>query len=76
MVGGRHTVLGRTPAYHDLSHVPRLRSHGGETEAWVPLLLNRPLRADGEGAGWAQRLAAGELRNYDLFDLLLNGCEH
>eukprot|EP01047_Picozoa_sp_COSAG01_P097853 COSAG01_NODE_28118_length_668_cov_3.562390_2_plen_22_part_01 len=22
MVGGRHTVLGRTPAYHDLSHVP------------------------------------------------------
>ena len=25
---------------------------------------------------WAQRLADGELRKFDLFDILLNGCEH
>lgn len=70
VVGGRHTVLGRTAAYHDLEQVPRLRSHGGETEQWVPLLVNRPLQQS-----WAERLEQGSVRNFDLFDILLNGVE-
>ena len=72
VVSERHTVLGRTPEHHDLSQVPRLRSHGGETETLVPMLVNRPLRPE-----FAQRLAqAGELRNFDIFDVLLNGVQH
>ena len=38
--------------------VPRLRSHGGESEQWVPMLVNRPLNE-----AWAAKLAAGKARN-------------
>ena len=63
------TVLGRTPDWHDLSHVREgLRSHGGLHEATVPFVVNRPLRAE-----TAEALERGELRNYDLFDVLCNG---
>ena len=63
------TVLGRTPDWHDLSHVSEgLRSHGGLHEATVPFVVNRPLR--GETAAALER---GELRNYDLFHVLCNG---
>ena len=63
------TVLGRTPDWHDLSHVSEgLRSHGGLHEATVPFVVNRPLRAE-----TAEALERGELRNYDLFDVLCNG---
>ena len=69
VLADRDTVLGRTPDWHDLSDVSDgLRSHGGLHEATVPFLVNRPLRADVSDA-----LAAGELRNYDLFDVLCNG---
>ena len=70
VVASEHAVLGRTPEYHDLDVVPRLRSHGGESEQVVPMLVNRPLREP-----WGARLAAGELRNFDLYDLLLNGVD-
>ena len=63
------TVLGRTPDWHDLSHVREgLRSHGGLHEATVPFVVNRPLRGE-----TAEALERGELRNYDLFDVLCNG---
>ena len=63
------TVLGRTPDWHDLSHVREgLRSHGGLHEATVPFVVNRPLRAE-----TTEALERGELRNYDLFDVLCNG---
>ena len=45
-----------------------LRSHGGAHEATVPMLFNRPLKPD-----YAQRLASGQARNFDLFDFLCNG---
>eukprot|EP01050_Picozoa_sp_SAG11_P050992 SAG11_NODE_28734_length_318_cov_1.173516_1_plen_55_part_00 len=35
---------------------------------WVPLLVNRPL-----DERWTQRLKEGKVRNFDLFDMLLNG---
>ena len=63
------TVLGRTPDWHDLSHVSEgLRSHGGLHEATVPFVVNRPLREETAAA-----LERGELRNYDLFQVLCNG---
>ena len=69
VLADRGTVLGRTPDWHDLSHVSEgLRSHGGLHEATVPLVVNRPLRAE-----TAEALERGELRNYDLFHVLCNG---
>jgi phosphonoacetate hydrolase len=71
VLADRGTVLGRTPEWHDLSVVAQgLRSHGGRHEAEVPLIVNRPLKEE-----YRQRLEAGEVRNFDLFDLLCNGAE-
>jgi phosphonoacetate hydrolase len=70
VISDRHTVLGKTPAEHDLSLlVGGLRSHGGITEQDVPLIVNRPLRAS-----YLERLGA-TLRNFDVFDLVLNGVD-
>ncbi len=69
MLADRHTVLGRTPEWHDLKDVTSgLRSHGGVHESTVPFIVNRPLTADS-----AARLAAGHMRNFDLFHVLCNG---
>jgi len=69
VLGDQHTVLGRTPAYHDLAAVASgLRSHGGLHEATVPMILNRPL-----AAAYDDRLRGGEMLNIDLFDALCNG---
>ena len=59
------TVLGKSEAEHDLAAIgTTLRSHGGLQERRVPLVISHPLRD--RVAGW------GDLRNSDLFDLLLN----
>ena len=71
VVASTHAVLGRTPDYHDLEQVPRLRSHGGESEQWVPMLVNRPVTDE-----WKAKLSNGEVRNFDLYDILLNGVIH
>ncbi|MDA7417699.1 phosphonoacetate hydrolase [Xenophilus arseniciresistens] len=68
VLGDHLTVLGTRASDHDLSalDVP-LRSHGGISEQKVPLLFNRPL----------QGLARGRrLRNFDVFDLVLNHARH
>ena len=68
-VGDRHTVLGKSPEAHDLSLLTEpLRSHGGPTEETVPFIVNRPMSA-------AYARAHGELRNFDMFDCVLNGVE-
>ena len=59
-------VLGKSAAAHDLSQVAFLRSHGGESELAVPLLLSR-LPADAEAV---RRLEAGEARSFELLPLL------
>jgi phosphonoacetate hydrolase len=65
VLGARDAVLGKSEGAHDLSHVRLgLRSHGGLHEQRVPLLLNRHVA---EGA-----LSPETLRNFDLFDLMLN----
>ena len=69
VVGDRGTVLGKSPDEHDLSRLTEpLRSHGGITEETVPFIINRPL-----SPAYAAR--NGDLRNFDMFDHLLNGVE-
>lgn len=68
VIAAKSVVLGRTPAEHDLSVLEGgLRSHGGRSEETVPLILSSPLR---EGYG---RRGRGDVRNFDVFDLLING---
>lgn len=68
VIAGRNTVIGRTPAHHDLTVLHGgLRSHGGRYEEMVPLILSHPLKAE-----HAAR-ASGDVRNFDVFDLTLNG---
>ncbi|MDI3421184.1 phosphonoacetate hydrolase [Streptomyces luteolus] len=59
VIAERNTVLGTTPARHDISGFTEpLRSHGGLTEQRVPFLVNAPV----EG------LPAGHrLRNFDAY---------
>ena len=69
VVADRETVLGKSPGEHDLSLLTEpLRSHGGITEETVPFIINRPLSP-------AYAVRNGELRNFDMFDYLLNGVE-
>jgi phosphonoacetate hydrolase len=69
VVGDRHTVLGKSPDAHDLSLLTEpLRSHGGPTEETVPFIINRPPSA-------AYAAHDGELRNFDMFDHVLNGVD-
>lgn len=68
IASGRDVTLGRTPAHHDLSalHGP-LRSHGGRYEEMVPFIFSSPLNDA------YRRKLAGDPRNFDVFDYLLNG---
>lgn len=68
VLSGRDVALGRSPAYHDLSALAgRLRSHGGRYEEMVPLLVSEPL-----SPLYAAK-AAGDPRNFDIFDFTVNG---
>jgi phosphonoacetate hydrolase len=70
VIGDVHTVLGKSPEEHDLSLLEEpLRSHGGVSEQTVPFVINRPL----DDAHARRLAAAGDLRNFDLFDYVLNG---
>lgn len=69
LLSGKGTVLGKTPAWHNLAAVGcGLRSHGGLHEQAVPLLVNRPLTDE-----YTERLASGITNNFDLFDFAFNG---
>ncbi|RZI61333.1 MAG: phosphonoacetate hydrolase, partial [Zymomonas sp.] len=70
VVAQRHVVIGSSAALHDLTALKggRLRSHGGLSEQQVPLLLSAPLTP-----AYALRARHGDVRNFDLYDYLLNG---
>ena len=70
VMSARDVVLGRTPEHHDLSALKApLRSHGGRYEELVPMILSAPLKP-------AYRAkAAGDPRNFDIFDFTCNGTE-
>jgi phosphonoacetate hydrolase len=64
VLADRFTVLGTSPAAHDLSGLDApLRSHGGRGEQSVPLIVNRPAPLLDRKRHW---------RNFDVFDLALN----
>ena len=68
VLSGRDVVVGRRPKYHDLSALDgTLRSHGGRYEEMVPMVLSHPLNE-------AYKMkAAGDPRNFDIFDFTING---
>ena len=63
----KNTVIGTSADRHDLSglEVP-LRSHGGISEQTVPLIFNRKLAQPLDASRYPQ------LRNFDVFDIVLN----
>ncbi|KIZ41445.1 MULTISPECIES: phosphonoacetate hydrolase [Rhodopseudomonas] len=66
----RDTAVGARREDHDLSALGNhpLRSHGGLGEQRVPFVVSRPLKRD-----YRERAETGVLRNYDIFDFVLNG---
>jgi phosphonoacetate hydrolase len=72
VLGDEHTAIGASRAEHDLSGLAghRLRSHGGLGEQLVPFILSRPLSAE-----YRRIAATRRLRNFDIFDFVLNGVE-
>jgi phosphonoacetate hydrolase len=70
VLGDPATAIGAARAEHDLSGLAghRLRSHGGLGEQRVPFILSWPLSPD-----YRRRAEAGGLRNFDIFDFVLNG---
>lgn len=67
----RGTVFGRTEEWHDLSHVPNLRSHGSTAETSVPFVVNRPLGSLAKNRV-LEKDPALQYGNADLFHILLN----
>ncbi len=72
VLGDANTAIGASREEHDLSGLAghRLRSHGGLGEQIVPFILSRPLNPE-----YRKIAAARRLRNYDIFDFVLNGVE-
>jgi phosphonoacetate hydrolase len=70
VVSDRGTVLGKSSATLDLSELGgmRLRSHGGLAERNVYLIFSRPLSDK-----YARIALSRQLRNFDVFDFVLNG---
>jgi phosphonoacetate hydrolase len=73
VLGNSNTVLGATRAEHDLAGLAgrRLRSHGGLGERKVPFLVSHKLHPD----YLSKATARGGLRNFDIFDAVLNGID-
>jgi len=64
------TCIGGAEAEHDLSGLEghRLRTHGGVSEAKVPLILSAPLND-----AYRAKAGAGAPKSYQIFDFALNG---
>ncbi|MGW3952092.1 alkaline phosphatase family protein [Streptomyces sp. NPDC004752] len=67
----RHTVLGRSSAFHGQAEPPRhLRSHGGRYEQLIPLIVSeKPSDA------YLHSRRGRPHRNRYIHDVLLNGCQ-
>jgi phosphonoacetate hydrolase len=68
VISDAHVVLGKSPGAHDLSLLKEpLRSHGGLAEQRVPFEVSVPV-----SAAYREKAARG-LRNFDVYDYVLNG---
>jgi phosphonoacetate hydrolase len=72
VLANRNTVIGSAAALHDLSGLKgrRLRSHGGLWEQHMPFLISSPLNA-----AYQAKARRGNIRNFDMFDYVLNGVD-
>src|SRR5262245_4922558 len=70
VIGDRNTTLGKSQASLDLSELGgmRLRSHVGLSDRNVYLMFSRPLSDE-----YASIALSRQLRNFDVFDFVLNG---
>lgn len=70
VVSRKDVCIGSSSSLHDLTGLQghRLRTHGGLTEARVPMILNRPLNA-----AYKARVAGEDLKSYQVFDFAING---
>jgi phosphonoacetate hydrolase len=72
VISNAGTCIGARAADHDLSGLAghRLRTHGGVSEAKVPIIISAPLND-------AYKLKAGlsTLKSYQVFDFALNGIQ-
>ena len=70
MISRADVCIGAAQADHDLSGLRghRLRTHGGVSEARVPIVINRPLND-----AYRLKVAGGTLKSYQVFDYALNG---
>ena len=70
VIGDRGTTLGKSKATLDLSELGgmRLRSHGGLSDRNVYLMFSHPLSDE-----YANIALSRQLRNFDVFDFVLNG---
>jgi len=62
--------IGSSAKNHDLSGLKghRLRTHGGTSEAKVPMIINRPLNE-----AYRFKAASQTLKSYQIFDFAING---
>ncbi|NGM63209.1 phosphonoacetate hydrolase [Sphingobacterium sp. SGG-5] len=68
VLSGRDVVVGRRPQYHNLAALDgTLRSHGGRYEEMVPMVISHSLNSE------YRIKAAGDPRNFDIFDFTVNG---
>ena len=67
-----NVALGARREDHDLSSLGefRLRTHGGLTEATVPMILNRKLKED-----YVFRARENHVFSYEIFDFAINGVQ-
>jgi phosphonoacetate hydrolase len=72
VVARQDVCIGTSARNHDLSGLKghRLRTHGGVSEAKVPLILNRPLND-----AYKMKAASTSLKSYQIFDFAINGVD-
>jgi phosphonoacetate hydrolase len=72
VIAVRGLALGARAIDHDLSQLAgdRLRSHGGLSEQAVPFILSHALNSE-----YRQLAQQRPLRNFDIFEFVLNGVE-
>ncbi|HJT60347.1 MAG TPA: phosphonoacetate hydrolase [Burkholderiales bacterium] len=70
VISTANTCIGASAAAHDLSGLEghRLRTHGGVSEAKVPIILSVPLNDE-----YKLRAGVSTLKSYQVFDYALNG---
>lgn len=70
VVAHENWCIGSSAKNHDLSGLEghRLRTHGGTSEAKVPIVVNRPLNEV-----WRFKAASEPLKSWQVFDLAING---